>query len=201
MLGALAAFACAPPDDSGLFGSGNADAETQEGSAGSKHTLSDSGWPDSGTGASTADASDDCELRSWCRDADGDGWGALAELVESCVAPGDDWIEAEAGKCTDCFGQSKLVHPGSTHCLTKGYVVQDENGALPSFDADCDGVESECGSKAAANCSGAAGLCGGSGYLPAGPGENPYCGSTAHRSCSGLGCSASESQTDPLGCR
>lgn len=125
----------------------------------------------------------------WCRDRDGDGFGNPAETRFQCGDPGGEWTQ----NCGDCHDGNADVHPGAD-CQGGGYLAAD--GVTTSFDYDCDGHETECGTftKAAAAGCGIMGplACGGSGYLPnpnrtATTEQNAYCGSTSYRNCISVG--------------
>jgi hypothetical protein len=215
----IALSACELDDAGDLFGAtagsaGNAGGVSCAGSAGASGVGGDA-WPDAD--AATPDASagnaagasggafdaavseDGCLPHTFCVDVDQDGYGEPGSRTVACEPPGADWLaEISATTCTDCFDQSADVHPGSTICAIDGYVA---GGAPPSFDTNCDGVETECGAKAG-QCGGI-GVCSGAGYMPAGGGQNPYCGSKSYQNCSGLDCKASTQSlpNEPLGCR
>ncbi|MCO4773834.1 MAG: putative metal-binding motif-containing protein [Deltaproteobacteria bacterium] len=59
----------------------------------------------------------------WFDDADGDGWGDPASMIDTCQEPPAGWI----GQGQDCDDTDPLVHPGSTLLV---------DGA----DSDCDGA-------------------------------------------------------------
>jgi hypothetical protein len=208
-------LACELDDAGDLFGgaAGSSAGVGNAGSAGASGAAGDGSggtWPDAdaapddasaGSAAGAGGAPDACQEQSFCADVDHDGYGDPNSRVVACAPPDDSWIlETSATTCTDCFDQSGDVHPGSTTCVIEGYVA---GTAPPSFDADCDGVETECGAKAAAQCGGTLSVCNGDGYLPAGSGQNPYCGSKSFQNCSGIDCKASVQSmpNEPLGCR
>lgn len=129
-----------------------------------------------------------CQPTTWCHDQDGDQHGDPAQTQSACASPGSDWTSV----CDDCDDTETLVHPGAD-CQVASYTALD--GVTLSFDYDCDGVETECGTfvKAAAGCTTAGiGVCAGGGYLPnpnrtASSGQDAYCGSTAYRNCIAVG--------------
>jgi hypothetical protein len=71
-----------------------------------------------------------CTMRTWYRDADGDGYGHPAVTVQACTAQA-----GFVGNAGDCYDGSNLAYPSSPHA---GGV---ENRGDGSFDFDCDGVE------------------------------------------------------------
>ncbi|MBX7190452.1 MAG: putative metal-binding motif-containing protein [Sandaracinaceae bacterium] len=66
----------------------------------------------------------------WCRDADGDHFGDRLVTMESCSAPGPDWVL----DCSDCLDTNELVNPGQTSYFAAPYL--DASGT-ESFDYDC----------------------------------------------------------------
>ena len=219
-LAVLALASCGADDSEDLFGGngaaggaagtgggsgGNAGASTSGGSAGSGTAglgnggagTSGSAGSGGGTAGSSSAGDTGCVTQEWCQDVDGDHFGDPASKKTACDSPGGNWLPNEpATPCTDCFDQSGDVHPGSSTCLVKGY------GPNGSFDADCDGKETECQAKAG-QCGGA--LCNqGEGYLPEGPSTiNPYCGSTKFQQCSGTAfCAPSQvdKPNEPMPC-
>jgi hypothetical protein len=212
---ALLWIASCGSDDSDLFG-GETDAaggsagqggsaanagaagKSPDGAAGGDAASGGAGAAGAGGGLPDSGVDGSCTAIEWCRDVDVDGFGDPDSLTLACDAPEAGWVANDAATpCTDCFDQSAEVHPGSTQCIVKGY------GPAQSFDANCDGQETECGPKAG-QCGGV--LCGqGDGYLPKGPSSlNPYCGSTAFRECGGTGtlCTTTEvdKPNDPMPC-
>ncbi len=77
-------------------------------------------------------------IAHWCLDADGDRFGDPDVTMESCSAPGPEWVL----DCTDCFdtpdpvrrATARLVNPGQTSYFAAPYL--DASGA-ESFDYDC----------------------------------------------------------------
>jgi hypothetical protein len=129
-----------------------------------------------------------CQPQKWCRDRDGDGHGNPNESQLACTSPGGEWKAA----CDDCHDGNASVHPGAD-CHDGAYALAD--GTL-SFDYDCDGSESECGTFVKARAAGCGVVgplnCAGGGYLPnpnrtATGQQNAYCGSTSYRNCVSVG--------------
>ena len=130
------------------------------------------------TGGTGAGGSGGCAAKAWCFDADGDGYGS-GETKSGCVSPGAGWIESgsKPSACGDCKDQDQKVNPGVTACSSQAYSA---NGGL-SYDYDCDGKETECGSNPKAEtCKLNLGSCSGSGYLPV---NGKYCGSMQFQKC------------------
>lgn len=80
-----------------------------------------------------SDASfDACDLATWCRDADGDGYGDPADCVEVCWGlTVEGYVFENDG---DCYDGNADARPGQTAF----FAVDRGDG---SFDYDCDGAE------------------------------------------------------------
>ncbi len=93
---------------------------------------------------------DDCDglpdevmaLRTWCRDADGDGFGDRGLTADSCAQPA-----GFVADCSDCFdaegplgATARLVNPAQLAFFAAPYV--DGTGST-SFDYDCSGEEED----------------------------------------------------------
>ncbi len=195
-------------------GSGGAATGGSGGSGGSA-TGGTGGAATGGTGGTATGGTggaDACVPAKWCHDEDNDGYGNPTSTVTSCTSPGAQWIEAGSKQraCEDCNDANNLVHPFSNHCDGKGYAL--DNGGV-SFDFNCDGNETECGTTQKADpngchvSSGGATTCAGSGYLPTkrtGTNQNPYCGSTSYRQCTPGpgGCAATvHNDYNPVTCK
>jgi hypothetical protein len=171
--------------DAGLAGSSSGGDASTGGNSGQGGSGGASNGGTSGQGGSGGA----CQEKTWCRDRDHDGFGNPSETELACAKPGGEWIE----DCGDCHDDNGDVHPG-VDCRDGPYQAAD--GVTMSFDYDCDGDETECGTFVKANPSGCgvAGplSCAGSGYLPnpnrtATTGQNAYCGSTTYRNCVSVG--------------
>jgi hypothetical protein len=137
-------------------------------------------------GTAGAGGGDACVPVGWCHDEDGDGYGSPHGMVTSCSAPGADWIQqgSKDRACSDCHDGNGLVVPNGNYCSGEWY--QPESGVGTSYDYNCSGSETECGTAPKfEGCTLGAGACVGMGYLPnsdrpssgADPSQNPYCGS------------------------
>lgn len=115
-------------------------------------------------------------LKTFYRDADGDGFGTTTQTEQKC-APSPGYV-AIAG---DCHDGNPTVFPGQTKFFGTPY----DSPRGPSYDYNCDGVETAQNAyKAFTGCSGA---CKENGLLPpterTGPGIDTYCGATTLRAC------------------
>jgi hypothetical protein len=174
----------------GTDGSSSGGATSNGGASnGGSSAQGGSGGTSSGGTSGQGGSGGGCQAKTWCRDRDHDGFGNPSETELACTQPGGEWTE----DCGDCHDDNGEVHPG-VDCHDGSYLAAD--GVTMSFDWDCDGQETECGTfvKANANGCGVVGPlnCAGSGYLPnpnrtATAGQNAYCGSTAYRNCVSVG--------------
>lgn len=93
----------------------------------------DDGSVDAATDGTVEDATTDaCKMATWCRDADGDGFGDPDDCVEVC------WAEVVEGYVfdndQDCYDDNADAKPGQT-------AFFEEDRGDGSFDYDCDGEE------------------------------------------------------------
>jgi VCBS repeat-containing protein len=83
------------------------------------------GGGETDTGLTTPTDPDDCVVRTFYRDADGDGWGDPDSAYDSCDPSPKD---IERGR--DCDDANAAVHPGASEIASDG------------VDQDCDGSDS-----------------------------------------------------------
>jgi len=115
-------------------------------------------------------------LKTFYRDADGDGFGTTAQTEQKC-APSPGFV-AVAG---DCHDGNPAVFPGQTKFFGTPY----DSPRGPSYDYNCDGVETAQNAyKAFTTCSD---VCKETGLVAptqrTGPGVDTYCGATTLRAC------------------
>lgn len=184
------------PASGGTVGRGGTLSGTSGGSVGSGGVTSNAGSPGKDAGAGgrdIADAGSDAASDAgappctssvlWYQDADGDGYGNSDSTMFTCPAPPGAWVLV-GGDCDDAYA---TVHPGQNKYFGAPYQRADNTD---SFDYDCSGTEEpnpdlvpdpqNCGLLSLLLCNGA------SGYETnnrAGPGINPWCGSTIVRAC------------------
>lgn len=153
---------------------------------------SDAGEAEGGLADASAEA-EACAPITYYADGDNDGYGGTTTIV-GCTPPSAGRWVTQGGDCDDSNAQ---VHPGVTTFFTVGYTPP--GATQTSFDYNCDGVETESGTSAKANCSGAGLLncSAGDGYIQASPvragvGVDAYCGSDQEVKCSAatLACAA-----------
>ncbi|MFT4974783.1 MAG: hypothetical protein ACI8S6_000666 [Myxococcota bacterium] len=133
---------------------------------------------------------DPIDPQSWYADADGDGYGAGASIVEACEQP-----SGAVSTSDDCNDRSVLINPGADEVWYDG-VDQDCAGG-DDYDADGDGysLEDDCDDGRAAvspdatevcndgldnDCDGTLNGCGVSGGLSTSEADQSWTGTTAY---------------------
>jgi hypothetical protein len=164
------------------------------GEAGSDAGAAEGGVVDASGGAEA------CAPITYYADGDGDGYGGTT-TVAGCTPPSNgNWV-TQGGDCDDSNAQ---VHPEVMAFYTLGYTPP--GATQVSFDYNCDGMETESGTSAKADCAGAGLLncAAGDGYIQASPartgvGVDAYCGSGQEVKCaaSTLACAAGSPYSAP----